>query len=77
MINKLKSILATINNPIWRIKVNLLGLIASAVLTTIFFHRQQHDMCKLMALSGTMHIVAVVLSLLEHEIDVRKKNDRS
>lgn len=76
MINCFKTMWATINDPMWRIKINIFGLVACIVLTTLFFYRQQHDMCNFMAISGTMHIVAIVFSLLEHEARIKRKNDR-
>jgi len=77
VIDRFKALWLTINDPLWRIKINMLGLVASIVLTTLFFYRQQHDMCNFMAISGTMHIVAIVFSLLEHEARIKRKNGRS
>jgi len=72
VINKLKNFVAIINQPMWRIKINMFGLMTCIVLTTLFYFHEQHDMCNFMAISGTMHIVAIVFSLLEHESAVKK-----
>jgi uncharacterized membrane protein len=60
-----------------KIIINLLGLAVAIYLTFFYYNINEIEMCKLMSLSGMMHVIAIVFStVLEQRKETVEKQKK-